>query len=893
MIQPQPRYICIHGHFYQPPRENPWLGQIEEQPGAAPYHDWNARITSECYGPNTSARVVDDKNEILDIRNNFERISFNFGPTLLLWMEEHAPEIYARLLDADRKSRRDRNGHGNAIAQAYSHPILPLADRRDKITQVVWGLEDFRRRFGRDPEGLWLPETAADLDTLDVLADAGVRFTILAPHQAASFLEARADSAALWKTCDKNPIDPTRPYVCSLPGGKSIVLFFYDGPISRAVAFEDLLSNGVHFAQRLMDGFRDDRPWPQILSIATDGETYGHHHRYGEMALAYALYHIKSRGAAQLTNYGEFLDLHPATAEVRIHENTSWSCAHGVERWRSDCGCSISNKPGWNQKWRAPLREAFDALKKRLDDVFELEAARFVRDPWKARDEYIEVVLDRGEIAIDAFLERHARARLRDTQITDLLRLLEMQRHAILMYTSCGWFFDEISGIEATQDLEYASRAIQLASQFHSNIDAEFHRILDDAPSNLMKTGGEVWNLKIRPAVVDLNRVIAHWAISHLYKPAEGRSTLFCYEIEMRGSVFEAFGQTALGVSQIRVFSTIDRSSSESIAAVLHFGGHDFHCALHGPLDPGGYSQLCNDLLETFRRRSLTEVVRTLDERFDAHHYSINDLFAEERRRVLARVTREAFGRFQSVIDLIYDENRRLMEYIRELGAPLPRGFIAAAEQVLTSRIAKAIRGYLSNGEEENEEIALLAKEAKGWNVSLATPSVTQLLQEALHRNVQRLRRHPSDSLYQDMLRLLDVVDSLGVAIDLWEAQNACFCIVYGIPLTQPRSPVTPATREASTLTSPESSIPEPPPEPTPEPAIRELAGMAAADGPGDSRNSAAAPPPRYPVTDTLKTLARRLRISLDSPMRKPEGSRPGFLASPPSGPPPTTRTTE
>ncbi len=853
MTKPQPRYICIHGHFYQPPRENPWLGAIEEQPSAAPYHDWNARVTAECYGPNTAARIVDDKNLILDIRNNFERISFNFGPTLLYWMESHAPEVYDRILEADRKSVEERGGHGNAIAQAYNHSILPLADRRDKRTQVLWGVEDFRRRFQRDPEGMWLPETAVDLETLEVLAESGIRFTILAPHQAESYRPLdtatgpEAGVGAKWKSCEKGPIDPTRPYVCALPSGKAITLFFYDGPISRAVAFEGLLSNGVQFAQRLLDGFVDDRPWPQLLHIATDGESYGHHHRFGEMALAYALYHVKSRGAARLTNYGEFLSLHPPTTEVRIRENTSWSCAHGVERWRSDCGCQVSRTPGWNQKWRAPLRLAVDSLKKNLDSIFEKEASRCVKEPWAARDAYLPVILDRSEQQLQKFLEAHARKRLRSGEVTDLLRLLEMEHHGMLMATSCGWFFDELSGIEAVQNLQYASRAVQLASQFHPHVESGFLRILGAAPSNVMKNGLEVWDRRIKPAVVDLNRVIAHFAIAHLYESAEGPTRLFSYEIESRGAVMESFGPSALGISQIRVHSTIDRSSSESVAAVLHFGGHDFHCALHGLLDPAGYSELCEELLDTFRRRSLTEVVRTLDSRFDSHHYSINDLFAEERRRVLSRITREAFSRFQSVIELIYDENRRLMDYIRDLGAPLPRGFLAAAEQALTTRIEEATEQFLTDGGQGEETIAGLAEEAKTWGISLATPRISQLLQAALHRDVNRMRACPSDELYGNLLRLLDVVVSLGVEIDLWEAQNACFCLVYGVPLAPPTTPVPECEHEK------------------PEGETREIH-----------------------VTDTLKSLARRLRIALDSPMRGPGEAESHLVASPPAKPPST-----
>jgi alpha-amylase/alpha-mannosidase (GH57 family) len=821
-----PRYICIHGHFYQPPRENPWLGEIETQPGAAPYPDWNARITAECYGPNTAARIVTNDNRILDIRNNFERISFNFGPTLLSWMEKHSPEVYERILQADRTSAAHHRGHGNALAQAYNHIIMPLADRRDKQTQILWGLEDFRRRFRRDPEGMWLPETAADVETLELLAANGIRFALLAPHQARRFRGPETEK--VWKECNGSCLDPTRVYGCSLPGGRSIALFFYDGPISRSVAFEGLLSDGVRFAKRLIEAFRPDRSWPQLVHIAGDGETYGHHHRYGEMALAYALYYLKSRGAAMLTNYGNYLSLHPPEAEAELLENTSWSCMHGIERWRSDCGCASHPRPGWNQKWRGPLREALNHLKHLLDDLFEKQTQGILKDPWKARDEYIEVVADRSGDHPREFVLRHAPGPLSDPVITDMLRLLEMQHNAMLMFTSCGWFFDELSGIETVQNLQYASRAIQLASQFRPGMDREFLRLLGRAPSNVLRDGREVWERLVKPSVVDLNRVIAHYAISHLYEPAEGRARVFNYEIEVRGTVQESFGQTALGISQVRAYSLVDRSSSECVTAVLHFGGHDFHCSLRGPLDPAGYEHLREDLLETFRRRSLTEVVRTLDHRFESRYFTLQDLFAEERRRLLGRVTREAFSRFQSVIDLIYDENRKLMEYVQELGAPLPRGFVAAAEQVLSFRMERAIKRYLEAG--NGEQVADLARESKHWGVSLATPRITQRLQKALHQLVLRMRESPGDLLYKELMNLLDVVDSAGIEIDLWEAQNACFQLIY-----------------------------PPPPAPETVPLSRS-------------------------VSEDLKALAQRLRIVLDSPLRHPGGTHGlGGPAAPPT----------
>ncbi|MCA9165661.1 MAG: hypothetical protein KDA62_21890, partial [Planctomycetales bacterium] len=331
------RYICIHGHFYQPPRENPWLEAIEVQDSAYPFHDWNERITAECYEPNASSRILTGDGRIERIVNNYANVSFNFGATLLSWLEVHAPDTYRRILLADQESRELFSGHGSALAQVYNHMIMPLANRRDKITQVRWGIRDFEARFGRPPEGMWLAETGVDNETLDVLAEHGIKFTILAPNQAH---EVRKYRGRNWHDVSGSRIDPTTAYEVRLPSKRKIALFFYDGPISRAIAFEGLLTRGEHLAGRLMGAFTDHREWPQLVHIATDGESYGHHHRHGDMALAYALHHIQQHNLAKITNYGEYLEKHPPLDEVRIYDNSSWSCAHGIERWRSDCGCN-------------------------------------------------------------------------------------------------------------------------------------------------------------------------------------------------------------------------------------------------------------------------------------------------------------------------------------------------------------------------------------------------------------------------------------------------------------------------------------------------------------------------------------------------------------------------
>ena len=481
------RYICIHGHFYQPPRENAWLESIEMQDSAYPYHDWNQRVNAECYAPNTASRILDSEGYITQIANNYAKISFNFGPTLLAWMEVNAPDVYQAVLDADGESQAAFSGHGSAIAQAYNHMIMPLANRRDKYTQVLWGIRDFEHRFNRKPEGMWLPETAVDLETLDILAEVGIRFTILAPHQAKRVRQIGSDA---WQDVANAAIDPTMAYEIKLPSGRSLNLFFYDGPISRQVAFEDLLSSGDNFAHRLADAFSPEPARPQIVHVATDGETYGHHHRFGDMALAYALHHIETDGLAQITNYGEYLEKHPPTHEVEINEHTSWSCPHGIERWRSDCGCNAGRNRKWRQAWRAPLREALDWLRDSLTPHYQERAQEFLKDPWAARDSYIEVILDRSQGNVEEFLKRHGTRELDEAEVVTVLKLLELQRHAMLMYTSCGWFFDELSGIETVQAIQYAGRAVQLAQELcGDDIEHNFLERLELAKSNIPEYG--------------------------------------------------------------------------------------------------------------------------------------------------------------------------------------------------------------------------------------------------------------------------------------------------------------------------------------------------------------------------------------------------------------------
>jgi len=445
------RSVVIHGHFYQPPRENPWLEVLERQPAAAPYHDWNVRIEQECYRSVVAARVPGAEGRIREIVNTLRFISFNFGPTLLAWMEGEAPRTYQAILEADRMSRAALGGHGNAIAQAYHHTILPLASRRDKVTEVRWGMEDFRRRFQREPTGMWMPETAVDAETLDVLAQEGLAFTIVAPHQ----------------------VDPVPkgglPGLYRTKSGRTIALFVYDGPISHDVAFGPLLKDAQEWAARMageLSGPAGEEPegdgsQPRLVSLATDGETYGHHHRFGEMALAAVLGILRDRSDIRVENYSSFLAHTPPEEEVALVEPSSWSCPHGVERWRSDCGCKMAPEVDTQQTWRSGLRDAMEWLAEEIHQLYEDHAPPLLGDPWEARNRYGRVVA--GVESMEAFLASLLSPGTSGPERVRAAELLELERNALRLFTSCGWFFDDLAEIEPLQLLRYAARAMELA----------------------------------------------------------------------------------------------------------------------------------------------------------------------------------------------------------------------------------------------------------------------------------------------------------------------------------------------------------------------------------------------------------------------------------------------
>ncbi len=770
-------YLCIHGHFYQPPRENPWLESVELQDSAYPFHDWNARITAECYGPNATSRILKPNGKISGIMNNYSRISFNMGPTLLSWLEENEPMIYEAILDADRESLEIYSGHGCAIAQAYNHMIMPLANKRDKQTQVMWGIEDFRYRFGRDPEGMWLAETAVDYETLEILVDHGIKFTILAPHQAQSVKLVKQDN---WLDVSESRIDPRRPYLCFLPSGKSIAVFFYDGLIAQDLAFGGILNNGETMANRFLSAFGDGDD-AQLVHAAVDGETFGHHHDRGEMALSYCLDYIESHQLARLTNYGEYLEKNPPKWEARLFENSSMHCVHGIERWRSDCGCNSGKRKDWNQRWRRPLREAVDWLRDQLIDYYEAKAPSLLADPWGARDRFIQVIQDRTQENIGDFLERETVGKLTDSERRHALHLLEMQRHAMLMYTSCGWFFDEISGIETTQVLRYAARAIQILEESGGPlIEEAFMDRLENAPSNLPehRDGRDVYVKFVKPAMVDLMRVAIHFAVSSLFEEYEESSTIYCYDIESVHAERLTAGRIRLALGRALIRSRLTFEEQEFSFAVLHLGGQNLSGGIRKFMGRSDYENMCKKIRLAFRRNDVPEMIRYIDQNFDMHDFSLWHLFMDQKREIMSMIFAESEVEIERFHRNVYREHYPVMTAMEAMGIPLPKMLRTTLEVVLNRDLRQCLSALPVN----EERFATTVGQLRKWSVEIDKEILGYEGSKQLAQLADSLHENPIDfEVAEEMKNLLRKYAELGVSLNLWYSQNR----VYEIGLQQ------------------------------------------------------------------------------------------------------------
>jgi alpha-amylase/alpha-mannosidase (GH57 family) len=764
------KYICIHAHFYQPPRENPWLEKIEYQQSAHPYHDWNQRITAECYRPNSMARILDSNGRIEQIANNYSGISFNFGPTLLSWLSTEDPATYARIIEADKESRGRFSGHGSAIAQAYNHAILPLCNHRDKITQIRWGISDFVHRFGRPPESMWIPETAVDLETLDLMAQMGLKFAILAPHQA---LRVRKRGERAWHNISGQNIDPTMAYEISLPTGRRMALFFYDGPISLAVGFERLLTDGEAFVTRLMSAFSEDRKWPQMIHIATDGETFGHHHRFGDMALAYALHSIESHSKVRLTNYGEYLEKHPPTHLVEIRENTSWSCSHGISRWQEGCGCSTGSHPDWQQKWRTPLREALNWLRNHLEDLYDDGAIAYVKDPWAARNDYIDVILDRSPESVERFLTQHESHKLSTEERIRTLKLLELQRHAMLMYTSCGWFFDDISGIETIQILQYAGRAIQLSEELFGEdaLESGFLEILQGAVSNDPEYGNgrDIYKKYVKPAMVDSRKAAGHYAVTSLFQDYPQQSELFSYIVERESSQLYTNGKSRLTIGRCRLTSKITWESSQLEYAVIHLGDHNIKGGVKEWQEAHSGPETVREMIRAFENGDFPQVFQIIDKDFGEASFSLDSLFKDEQRRILNEILKVANTELDKLTRQTFERTEPIMRCLLNFGRPISPSFRSIAETVLNSSLLQGFQEEVPDADKVKD----LLESAAFWHVELDKEGLEYALREKIEKLAQKAYDNAGDLLsLRNLAAAVLLTPTLPFTVNFYQTQN-------------------------------------------------------------------------------------------------------------------------
>lgn len=772
------KYICIHGHFYQPPRENPWLEDIEIQDSAAPYRNWNERIASECYAPNAASRILDDKGSIRDIINNYSKMSFNFGPTLLAWLENADPGIYESILDADRRSLEHFSGHGAAIAQAYNHMIMPLANEQDKRTQVIWGIRDFEFRFKREPEGMWLPETAVDVPTLEILAEYGIKFTILAPKQARHI---RKIGEKNWHALHGPIIDPQQPYRCPLPSGKDIVVFFYDGPVSHDIAFGGLLNNGEAFAGRLLSAFsKEHKDSPRLAHVATDGETFGHHHRFGNMALSYGLHYIESHQLAELTVYSEFLDVCPPQYEVEIHENSAWSCAHGVERWRSDCGCHVGHNT-WHQKWRQPLREALDWLRDTVNPLYQHEMASLCFDPWLVRNEYIQVLLDRSSANVERFFDNFCKEKLSHEQKVEILKLLELQRHAMYMYTSCGWFFDDIAGTEALQILQYAARVIQLAQEvLRIDPEQEFIKRLESAPVNApeYKNGGDLYRKVVRPSVIGLLNVGVHFTISSIFEKFPETARVYAYTVNTSASEEYEAGKQKLVVGKANIRSLITWEECLVDFSVIYFGDYNLSGGVRLHDSDELFRRMHEDIQDAFLRNDIPGVIRHMNEQFGRHNYSLWDLFKNEQGKVLNQVFDSTLNSIETHFREIYAHYYPLMRIRPDLKIPLPKALAITVEFILNRDLIDVFERDVL----DLNKLERIAQEMRRWTFMRDRDSLGFVASKKIERMMTEFFGNPHNiETARTIATALRILRSLSLQLDLWKTQNLFFSMTKTI----------------------------------------------------------------------------------------------------------------
>jgi alpha-amylase/alpha-mannosidase (GH57 family) len=778
-------YVVIHGHFYQPPRENPWIEQIEVEPSASPYHDWNARITAECYRPNSTARVYDGQGRILDIVDNYQYISFNFGPTLMSWLEMQSPETYQKILMADSRSLADL-GHGNAIAQAYNHTILPLANARDRDTQVIWGLKDFEHRFGRAAASMWLPETAADYPTLATLVDRGLKFVILSPYQAK---RVRPLAGGDWSPA-QGSVDTTQAYRCFLPDGdhqsrRCIDVFFYNPGVAADLSFGDLLTDSYRLVSRLADGLSPGLPRPQLLNVATDGENYGHHKKFGELALAHALTQVVPQKGLTLTNYAAFLEMAPPKMEVELYlgakgEGSSWSCAHGVGRWHENCGCSTGGQPTWNQRWRTPLRESFDFLNGKLTAIFEAQGQKYFQDPWQARNAYIDVILDRSRNRLEEFFSQQGTPNLKGDDRVTAIKLLEMERHSLLMYTSCGWFFADIAGLESLQVIKYAARALQLGQHFTTEaLEAPFLKILERAVSNIPKEGNglTLYQKRVKPAVVDYPKVANQWVISWLKNRERAcHQNIYHYRVKPMDLEQKAQGSLLFAAGRLQLTSGITLESHSLAFFTVYLGSYLYRTQVQPHPVPQEFLALREEFLRVLGETP-EDLIPLMVRRLGETYYSIHDIFQEEKLQVFHDLLRPNQEEAVELVAHSFEEPRPLLQAMAVEGLPIPRLYRALGEITLNRRLVELLRLMEPDPSSlaTSAEILQVIHDAQALGLKLETQEGAQILGRIMQRLLLNLAETLQTESVTRLNEFLNFVDRIPITLELVEAQNFIF----------------------------------------------------------------------------------------------------------------------
>jgi len=780
------RHVIIHGHFYQPPRENPWTEQIERQGGAAPYHDWNEKIANECYLPNAFSRRLDNWGRITKLVNNYEWISFNFGPTLISYLEEYFPEVYAKILEADRLSAA-RLGHGNAIAQAYNHVIMPLATRRDQETQIRWGVYDFERRFGRSPEGIWLPETAINDATIEVLADFGLRFIILSPHQAlrARALESAPADPAAWKDVSDGSIPTDVPYRCFAPGAKGkraparpIDIFFYDTELSTNVSFNHLLRNGDSFAEAISLGYT--RGAGDLVVIATDGEIYGHHEPFADMALSYLVDAAAPRRGFTLTNFSAYLAEHEPRFEVELKpgpngEGTSWSCFHGVGRWKEDCGDSAGGRPGWNQKWRAPLRAGLGALRESLSSRYEAGVAGLLGDPWKARDAYIRVIEERTPAVIERFFSAHAARRLSEAERARVLSLLESQRNAQLMFTSCGWFFSDISGIETLQILEYAARAIELAGSDHwLELEKHFLGQLKAAVSNVpgKGSGANIYINSVRASIMSRPCLCALYAIASHLSGRREPLPMYGNPISPLDEILRHIDNDTVKIGALTFTSryTLDPATYEYLLYIEDEAG--FNCFIRERTGEAEYRAMLDTLLKLAESGAREELRDAASELF-GKRFTIRHFLTEDRERILHQLSHKRIDAIEERFGEIYAESKILLRLLKEASIPAPASLVIPAQTHLTKRLVAEVEHWERSLDPQGlEGLSRIVSEAVQFGIPIDKSSATVTFTELVLEKVGLIGSTLNPDAAAALERFINMSDEMGIEIDFKDIQN-------------------------------------------------------------------------------------------------------------------------